>query len=388
VYNGDQLVTRIQLVSVVVVRSYSYVSQHDFWNVISSSLNGFWKHLTNQDVRDKFQFYVKNKVINQDILTRTMYGRVMMFALLDGLVDSLFTANKQFDTVEFVQNVGPALQVYHETLMELITEETKKSGSNIPTTPINGENMLNHKESNEVKMFLDGKLLNNWRTQATTDPTSLAGRFIKIVTEDNLNEQYQSAQTIKMFRSMGLPAPMEYVAGSCVVEYISLLNANAIEVDDELYQTKEHPEFAASDDYALPVLARIQVLYNLKRKFQRSKSFPVPSVSSTSVGESYKSINTDITEAPSSTLNERSTDTTNVTTISDVSTSSAENDNTTTLFNHDDQNHTYSETEIGVAIFEGWLNGGSSKNINKEQHQLRWKVASSYGATKFDFFVL
>ena len=405
----------------------SYMRERNFWNVGISALSGFWLHLTDEDVRDKFQSFVGQKLIDQEMMTQNMGGRIQMFALLHGLMNPLLR-KYQFDAVEFVNAVGPALQIYHETLLQLMTEATTISDGTETTTKEKEDIIKRRMEDVAKGEESDGEETeqsHSWRIEAERDPKSLAGRFLKMVTDENLNEQYHNAQMIQLFSQMGIPAPMNYVTGSCVVEYVSLLNIKAIEVDDVLYEQQEHPEFAASsDDDAvknLPVLARVQVLYKLSRQFQKrnknkNNHNPQINASLTSASESYKSINTDVTPSSSTTTtnspsatdtstNSDSEATVKVTnTVNDSSNKDNQKENfaasspseeigatntaTTTTTNVSPPSHDpeiYSETRLGVATFEGWLNGGSSTmnqidtDDKKERPmpQLRWKIASA-----------
>jgi hypothetical protein len=407
-------------------RTISSMRERNFWNVGISSLSGFWLHLTDENAREAFQSFVDQKVINQEVLTRNMGGRIQMFALLHGLMNPLLR-KYHFDAKEFVSAVGPALQIYHETLLQLMTEATAMPDATA-TTGKEKEDILKRRMEDFAKHDdNDDDLLepsHTWRMEAERDPKSLAGRFMKMVTDENLNEQYHNAQMIKLFSQMGIPAPMNYVTGSCAVEYVSLLNIKVIEIDDILYEQNEHPEFAASSDddtvQNLPVLARIQVLYSLSRQFQKrnknkANSKQQISTSPTSASETYKSINTDVTPPSATTKTSSSSSNNSTGNESDVTieATNTEKDNeenpnensgaisspsqevgtnsTTNISNHPNHDpEIYSETRLGVAIFEGWLNGsgGSSSHTsinhnNKDSRmerptpQLRWKIASA-----------
>jgi hypothetical protein len=389
------------------------------WNVGFSAINGFWSHLTNETVRDTFQVLVQQKSINQDILTETMSGRIQMFALLHGLMNPLLE-KYQWDALEFTNAVGPALQIYHETLLQLMTEATTKTihDNNKNNNKATG-NDINKKQlaTEDEEDMEEEEDKNSWRKEAIQDSNSLVGRFLKIVTKDNFNEQYRNAQMIQLFYQMGMPTPMNYVQGSCRVEYLSLINVKAIEMDDALYKHNEHPEFAASredDDvvHNLPVFARIQVLYQLTRQFQERninqsiQEQQQQSTSPISALESYKSINTDVSTS-SATTTPTTTDTTskdnNNSDLTNMANATGKEKDTDTVNSPTDASNpieddiepttrttpkTYTETRLGIATFEGWLNGGSnsadedgnSSSINNSNHQtqqLRWKVASA-----------
>jgi hypothetical protein len=346
------------------------------WNVGVSSLSGIWAHLTDASARDEFQIFVKNNVINQTVLTQDMYGRVMMMALFHGLRNPLLRKHN-FDVKEFVENVAPALEVYHETLLQLRAEtsniaasETDKGKilkdlfkaeiSNITTSETDNEKKLKEPVKDSKIFSVDGyDNSNGWRKEATDDPTSLAAMLSKIMTNENFDEQYRSAQLDRLLYANGIKATMSVVAGSCAVEYVTLLNANVTEIDDDLYKHQEHPEFAASDENSdsLPVVARIQVLYNLTRKFRPSSPSPA---SLTSAAESYKSIySSDATPTSPS-----SNDSSETTKESTSSVSSTEDSN----ISSSDDDSIYLDTRKGVAMLVGWLHGGPD-------NALRWKVA-------------
>ena len=394
-------------------RTISYMNERNFWNVGLSSLAGFWLHLTNENVREKFQSFVDQKLINQDVLTQNWGGRVQMFALLHGLMNPLLH-KYQYDAKEFANAVGPALEIYHETLLQLMAEATAVSIVKAEPKSISDvteiidkvkQDILTLKKEDDEEYDNDSlEQSHSWRMEAKRDPKSLAGRFINMVTDENLNEQYHNAKMIKIFSQMGIPAPMNYVTGSCVVEYVSLLNIKAIEIDDTLYEQNEHPKFAASsnDDAVLnlPVLARVQVLYKLSRQFQKrnkNKIMKNPQINSspTSASESYKSINTDVTASPPSTTDTSTGTDTDVTitatdTEKENSIRSEKIGTTSTTNSSNGPNHDpeiYSETRFGVAMFEGWLNGGSVgghlTNTRPTKPQLRWKVASATESNHF-----
>ena len=379
--------TNVKVVFPVAVaqrRHNSDLAERKSWNVAISGLSGFWSHLTNEQAREEFQSFVGAKVINQDALTQNSLGRIQMFALLHGLMNPMFR-KYQFDAAEFVTAVGPALQIYHETLLQLMTEATTISNVAKEEVVKRLSDEIGNNADDDDDDSIEAK--NSWRVEAERDPTSLAGRFMMMVTNENLKEQYHNAQMIKLFSNIGIPAPMNYVKGSCEVEYVSLLNAKAIEIDDTFDDQNENPDNNISRDGTFPVLARIQVLYKLSRQFQKrskGKSNDLNS-SPTSASQSYKSINTEVTSSLSSTMRDDKTTTTDTATT----TAAAEDSADQQLMNEDPEK--YSETRLGVAIFEGWLfggNSGSSMESTNHNHQrptpqLRWKVASAKESNQF-----
>lgn len=411
-------------------RTMSSWEDRHLWNVALSALSGFWLHLTNENVRNHFQSFVDQKIINQEVLTQNMGGRIQMFALLHGLMDPSLR-KYHFDVKEFVDAVGPALQIYHETLLQLMTEATTISPVVTATTNKEREDIVRRNMEKDEEIDDDDAMQrgHQWRIEAERDPMSLAGRFMKMVTDENLKEQYHNAKMIQLFSQMGIPAPMNYVTGSCVVEYVSLLNIKSMEIDDILYEQNEYPKVVAnsssssgssSDDDTvtdLPVLTRIQVLYKLTRQFQKRNKNKVKisaqnNTSPTSASESYKAINTDVTASSSSPSTTATSTTTTDTTIgneSDVKVAALDNENrnnskdnlnenvvssnhsvkvdatttstssstttsttTTTMSQKPDHDpEIYSETRLGVAILEGWLSGGryaTNTSMNHHHH--------------------
>jgi hypothetical protein len=344
--------------SVATGRRYFYTESS--LGTAGSAVRGLWAHLTDELARKELQVLAKKNIINQTILTQSMHGRVLMMALLHELRNPLFTKHS-LDIGNFVENVAPALEVYHETLLQLMGNATKASPDD--ASKIEKENLVSESIKSSTVFDDDSSDRDNmWRQEAMKDPHSLAAQFEKITTDDNFDEQYRSVQMVRLFHATGLQPPMNYVADSCDVEYLSLVNANAEEMDEELYKNHEHPELVASDPNAqnLPVLARFQVLYNMTRKFRLSPPAPPQP---TSASEAYKSLykTSEIAE-PSNALKDSSEST------GDEETSDGLKNEKDSVAVDDDS--VYLDSRLGVAFFEGWLNGGPG-------NALRWKIAAA-----------
>jgi hypothetical protein len=370
VYNNTSMsFTRIRLLANDGLKSFvkgrRYFYSESSVGTLGSAARGLWSHLTDESARKELQVFARKNIINHDLLTQSVHGRVLMMALLHELRNPLFTKHS-LDIGDFVENVAPALEVYHETLLQLMASATELS----PDDTSKGEKEKEISESIKSPTVFDddsGDRENVWRQEAAKDPHSLAAQFGKISTDDNFDEQYRSVQMVRLFHATGLHPPMNYVAESCDVEYLTLVNANAQEMDEELYKNNEHPEFAASDPKAQdsPVLARFQVLYNMTRKFRLSPVTPPPP---TSASETYKSLH-NMSEAaePSKTPADATPADASENTKDEVPSDVLKNEKESVPV---DDDSVYLDSRLGVAFFEGWLNGGP-------ENALRWKVAAA-----------
>jgi hypothetical protein len=320
------------------------------WDVTASGLAGIWAHLTDQKARDDYEKFLSTKVIQDTVLAQARHGSILTMSLFHNLRNPLF-AKHNFDAVEFLEGVAPALETFSDTLGLLVQE-------------MNKDRNVSAEQVNNLFGSFAGE--NIWRKQAKIEPDSLAARFAKMVTDSNFDDHYYGA---KLFHTLtaGTGSAMEYVANSGVVGQVALLNARVIEID-ETWQKGEHPEFSASEAESnnSPVAARLDVLYEITQTYQQATD-PL------SASEQYKSIeNTGGSSTMNTTPGPEPATTADSDTNEPVKTSQPEKNSSVKA----DETKTISETTLAVAVIEGWLHGGPDK-------ALRWRVAMVRDAYEF-----
>lgn len=324
------------------------VQPESFWDVAAASLAGIWAHLSDQKARDEYEKLVSTKVIQDTVLAQARYGSMLTMSLFHNLRNPLFSKNN-FNVVEFVEGVPPALEIFQDTLGRLV-HEMNKNVAESDSSSSSGDGKATGEVFNAFGN-LNGE--NVWRKQAKDDPNSLAARLSKMVTDHNFDDHFYGA---KLFHALtaGTGTTMEYVAGSGVVGQVALLNARAIEIDTT-WQL-EHPEFLASEESKDPaVAARMDVLYEITQTYRHSDPL--------SASEQYKSIENTTTASPTGQEVAKASDF-NSTGAEKVDSSEAK------------EKKTVSETTLAVAVLEGWLHGGPGNG-------LRWKVATVRDAYEF-----
>jgi hypothetical protein len=326
------------------------IPSENLWDLVGASFSGIWAHLSDPLARDQYQKFLADDVIKDTVLAQSNRGSMLPMALFDNLRSPLF-AKYNFDAVEFIDGVVPALEKFNDTL-GLLVHDMSKATNDKPEGDI--------KNSEVLSVFADG---NKWREQAKENPESLAAQLAKMVTAANLDDHFYGA---KLFQSLtdGAGSTVQYVPGSCVVGPVALLSARVLEIDTEDRYGEEHPELAASDESSKdpPVAARLDVLYEITQTYQQA---PDP----LSPAEQYKAIDSTTTKADSE----------NPGAEDPGANPEAPADGDTTITKKSApaaEEATFSETILAVAVFEGWLNGGPDNG-------LRWKVAMVRDAVEF-----
>lgn len=324
------------------------------WDATISAIAGVWSQMSDPGAQDAFRNLIAQNVIKDEVLSQARNGSVLTFALFHNLRNPLFT-KCNFDVKEFCGVVGPALEVFQDTLGQLVHEMNQEPTESTLDTK-SDEEPIQQLLSNTTSMFdtLAGE--NLWKKQAKEDPESLAGQLAKMTTDDNFDAHYFGA---KLFRALAFGSggsSMEYVTGSGKVGQVALLDARAMAVDLTKSDQIKHPEFAASDtfDAKESVAARFDVLYEITQSFRKT---PDP----LSASEQYKSM-----DASQSTEVHESVDTSSTSTVTvDPEGISASEEKPVDAVT---EKNTVTETSLAVAVIEGWLHGGPDK-------KLRWKVA-------------
>lgn len=377
-----------------------------FWDVTVSGLQGLWATFTDQSAHERYEQLIRDGVIQDSVLAKARNGSLRTLALFWNLQNPLFQQNN-FDPKEFVQGVGPALEVFQDTLGQLVQQmnsemlkEKKDSNSNTD----------DDETSKRLTTFglLSGitgrQSENEWRKQAEQDPNSLAARLQKIVSENGLDDHYFGAKLFQILVSSGVGAggTYEYVAGSSAVQSVALINARAMETIDQQAEVidSEHPEFAASEGPQQDpwVAARLEVLYEIVQTYRPSDRNASSAATILSSTEQYKKIQNDASLSSETTPQVKETqkdesvrdhannnaniDEKNetsgaksfsqeksVTSVSSAKDGSTQND-------VKKEQDLVSETSLAVAVIEGWLRGGPNK-------QLRWKISMIREAYEF-----
>jgi hypothetical protein len=287
---------------------------------LGSAMQGVWSSVVDEQSREAFEAATEDKVINNDVLMNANNGSVLSFALFHNLQNPLWS-DYSFDSKQFLNAVGPALENFFDTTETLrnqtrASEEEKK---NLDEIEKQSETELKVDISGDMTSLSEALLgTNQWRKRAETDPQSLEGQLWKMSTPQSFSASYY----VTKFGLLGMlldPERKVYEEGSCRVGGVALLDARVMIVEDKNKEIGEHEEFEASETLKkdIPVAAQIDVLCEVSYTFSTAKHANSP----------------------------------------------------------DDKE---TVTDLAVAVFEGWLNGGPEK-------QLRWRVAMLRSAYEFPY---
>lgn len=334
----------------------------NFWDVASAGFAGLWAHWSDPTARDEYEKLVADRVIKESVLARARQGSMLTMALFQNLRNPLF-AKHRFDAMEFVDGVAPALETFHDTLGHLLQDMNESL-----SRP--GDEKEEDRPAALVSILASE---NTWRTQAKEDPDSLAAQLSNMVSYRDLDDHYYGARLSQALTVETGAIVLKYVPGSCVVGQVALLSARALEIDSEQQQQQgkaEHPEFAATDNESRnpPVVARIDILYEITRSFQQFKDLKSASeqrkfVSNVAAANTVS--NAHATSPPGGPAPENSGDT--GTTSQAGRSASSENETTIPITEG---------ISLSVAVFEGWLHGGPEED-------LRWRIAMVRDAHEF-----
>eukprot|EP00536_Pseudo-nitzschia_multiseries_P011400 jgi/Psemu1/243782/estExt_Genewise1.C_3850021 len=307
---------------------------------IYSAFNGVVS-LFSEKTRSGFIDALEKGIIQEEVLSQATAGPMVMLSLFHELQNPLFKKSN-FDPNEFLENVVPALENFHNVSSALENE--------LHDVIQKSRDERVNEQSNETAETLDESLIDlgadaeaildyEWINVAREHPDSLAGQLSRMVTSDLFQINQLSSKTAFLLQNQS--RNILFREGSCRVHNVALLSARAC-----LFQEKEVPasedknddENAANnffevmdynygddyDDSGTAIGAQLEILYDVTQEF--------------AVGES-KSVNANELQEKSS--------------------------------GNQSGSEEYTQTTIvSVATLEGWLHGGPDGG------ELRWKMAA------------
>lgn len=345
------------------------IPQRTMTQTIYSAFNGVVS-LFSEKTRSGFIDALEKGIIQEEVLSQATAGPMVMLSLFHELQNPLFKKSN-FDPNEFLENVVPALENFHnvssalenelhdviqksrdervneqsnetaetldESLIDLgaVTKEEKESLLTALRLTSENDELESKKRRKDAEAILDYE----WINVAREHPDSLAGQLSRMVTSDLFQINQLSSKTAFLLQNQS--RNILFREGSCRVHNVALLSARAC-----LFQEKEVPasedknddENAANnffevmdynygddyDDSGTAIGAQLEILYDVTQEF--------------AVGES-KSVNANELQEKSS--------------------------------GNQSGSEEYTQTTIvSVATLEGWLHGGPDGG------ELRWKMAA------------
>lgn len=353
-----------------------------FMEKLGAVFQGAWSVIFDRDSRAAYEEAVKAKVIKDVVLHQSNIGSLLTYQLFSNLQNPLL---KTLDFKAFLQGpsaVGPALENFHDTLAILRaqlpadTDSLNQQTKNLEQTINQSEKEVTH-HGNLNLAFLGS---NQWQNKASEDPKGLEAYLFRMATPMFLEASYYSEISellIQHLAKLDDPNPIitKYVPGSCRVGEVALLNARAMEmkdfhlvhkqkgekqeVVDEENDTKEEDASLDTDgkNELVSVAAQIDVLYEVTHTFEEHHELK---------NTAAKAYSTDTGD----TLLEGKTAEGDESLKATMKAEASANTNA--------EAGIISSTNLLVATFEGWLQGGPD-----ESKGLRWKIALLREALEF-----
>ena len=298
--------------------------------------------MVDQSARDAYEKAVEKKVIKDGVLENASHGAVITYSLFHNLQNPLFSKH-DFKAEEFVHEVGNALEIFSDTLNRLRSEMLQ----NIIQERREFQEELKGLEKESESLSLDELIKRilggsrGWHKDAEENEDSLPGRLAKMVTDTCLGTLYFNSKVDGLRHGNPL-SDFVYVPGSTKVNDVALLNVRAMVMDqEEKDDNVEYPEFRASEisEKELGVAAQVDVLFEMSQKLSRKTKEPhvLEEIATTASIEASKNAKTD----------------------------------------DDDSQEVITYTNLGVAVFEGWLYNPKSTDGP------RWKVSVLRQAFEF-----
>lgn len=308
------------------------------WDRFTTAMKGAYSVIVDKNQRDALERIVEEKIIDEKVLERANSGAMLMFGLFQSLQDPLWTETNSTDPKEFLSAAPAALENFHDVLGRVGNATTSSEESSTQSEADKGGviRKLDEKLIADIQKNPGETLLgqNKWREQAENDPESPASLLSRMVTPPCFDAFYFTRKIDFMATPPGVTT--EYENGSAEVSQVALLGMRAqylldSEEHEEEREAVEHEEFKATDASDPPVVAQIDLLYEVTQSYIHSSPY------------------TDDKEATAA-----ATD------------SSHKNE-----FSDDGiriKKERISYTNIAVAVFEGWLRGGP-------ENKLTWRLA-------------
>jgi hypothetical protein len=377
-----------------------------FWEVAESALRGAWATVSDTNARTRYDRLVRDGILRPAVLEQASSGATITAALFHNAQNPHFHRHR-LDLKEFVEAVGPAIELFSDTLGRLVqqmkddpdlygdnrhggTHDEKEGGAD-------GSADNGRKRSSSVFQLGGGlgqpplNSENLWRKRAARDPDSLEAKLRKLTTDVNFDDHYYGALLFQALTAGTSHSTTRYIGGR--VENVSLLSARAMPVplpgrriaedDDDDDDWDEDEEGGTVDDKH--IAARMDVLYEITQTFRKRKD-PL------SVASQYRTIeegdNNDhggkvaATAAAAAAAAEDDTkkqpDSGSTVNSTEEAAAASTKDGTkgTDEVDDDTKYETVDETTLAVAVLEGWLHGGPDNH-------LRWKVATIREAHEF-----
>lgn len=204
--------------------------------------------LLNIDNRAEFIDKLDKGTINEGVMSQATAGPMMMLSLFHDLQNPLFKRYK-FDTNQFLEGMGPALERFHSVLAQLenelihVKEEAmKKKEGEGPTAKDEKTEKTSNDDSTLVRDkrfsflkddFFKGEisdksiaavLEHDWGDMAKKDPESSAAQLSRMVTKELFNIHETRAKALFL-----LPGGCNvgFKEGCCTVNNVALLSARA-----------------------------------------------------------------------------------------------------------------------------------------------------------------
>jgi hypothetical protein len=307
-------------------------------------LLGAYSSLFDDKSQTQFKQYLQDNVIRDDILQTAQNCTVLTLRLFHNLQNPLFEEFK-FNPKEFMSTVGPALENLHDIIGNLSNEMNQVNtlaDVTLDDVEVKLERMRDEQQPMDpVEIFGE----NAWEEAAKNDSDSLAASLKRMTSEAAFQDYYYStlmAHKVRAkFRSQAKAVLHDPVYIGNEVKEVALIRARVKMLshegeavfDEDTGLDKEPPSKDKN------VASQLHVLYEISRRFK-------------------------ILDASS---------------VTDDSEQSVNNDDKQGVYTDDDKDETIQYTgDVGVAVFEGWLNGGPDK-------KLRWKLATIRPPFEFPF---